>query len=343
MKTKYCINGLLAFVVALTLSCSKQNASKIKQLDNYLLYIEDVDGEGGIFSGNFGDIVAFNPVTSEKVLLTDDDYYDNHPSYSPSLKKVVFESKRINTDPHISGLTSDSDLFLLDIKSGKVSLINFNEFKSYKSELKFNKKQPCFDEQGVNLAFLTYNMQDVKKTNLFYYKKLKDSLVLLLDTLIDPLTYIFNNYDNKIFFTSKKKYTLGKSENYIGILDIQNRSVKKLLEESNKYFYLGDIKENKLLYLKLDISNFDDPRNYTINILDIESMRNKEILNSKNAGFREIMVPVFGKDDLIYFIANKSKIESKFDVDIYSLNLDSFNIKKITNDGHIKESLSFCN
>lgn len=318
-------------------ACS-ETPPTIENLQGCLLYIEDVDGSGGTTAGDFGDIIAFNPKTNTEFRITSDEYYDRNPTYSPSLNEILFESKRIGASK-VAGLTSKSDLFLIKLPNKNPQRVNIN---GPLINSKLNLYDPEFDNRSQNFAFLSHNTDNIKHTNLYYSS---DSLMirLLLDSLNGPLTYTFGETDGIIFFTSKEKYTIGTSKNYIGSVDIKTSQVDIVLPpREGNFYYLGDEVKDRLLFLSRDISDFDDLTNISINLFDLESHSSETISTSHQLGLIDIESPVFASDSIIYFIGNKAAKEGEFDDDIYSLNINSKVVKRITNNGHIKENLSFC-
>jgi hypothetical protein len=47
-----------------------------------LIYVEDLDGKGGLGAFNFGDLVILDPKSGARYVLTNDRFFDDHPSWS---------------------------------------------------------------------------------------------------------------------------------------------------------------------------------------------------------------------------------------------------------------------
>ena len=331
---------LILFIILLLMlfnGCSKEEPLP-HNLKGFLIYIEDIDGKGGTTSGNFGDIVAYDIIKNKEYIITNDNYYNEHPTYSSKENTILFESKRVDAND-IAGLTAKTDLFLLKLNKKEPVIINFKDLSTMKTGKNYDLYQPVFDKSGNNFAFLTLSPSSIKFSNLFYFNSRNGTISLINDTLIEPLTYTFGENGSIIYFTSETKFKIGSSPNYIGSIDIKTLKEKIILpSKSNDYYYLGDELNNKLLYLKEDIKE-----NYiSINIFDLTSSKTRVLSDLQKLGLTAIKSPVFGSDSTIYFIGNKSKSEDNFDEDIYCFNIDNSSIIKVTNNGYIKESLSCC-
>jgi len=336
LRIAYIVNFI--FSIFLFNGCSSKEPIPLN-LHGNILYIEDVDGSGGTTAGNFGDIMTFDLKNGKQFRITDDNYYDEHPTYSPRLNKILFESKRIGASK-IAGLTSKTNLFYFSLNKKVPELINFKGSNDISDRKKINFHTPQFDKEGNNFAFISLNPIGFRNA-LFYYKINEDSLRILTDSLISPLTYTFGN--NKIYFTSKIEDKFGLLPNSINSIDIETTEVKVIVpSRKTEYFYLGDESNEKLLYLDNYIGNFNDLTNYSINIFHLKTKKNEILTTSRKLGLIEIKTPVFSSDSTIYYIGNKAKRVGEFDEDIYEMNINTKKVKRITYNGHIKESLSFC-
>jgi hypothetical protein len=113
---------ILTLILFLIVSCNKK-FDEIIEIDGKLLLVEDLDGEGGILDGDFGDIVVFDIDSVKRYEITDDDYYDRYPTYSKTMNSIVFEAKKIGVHS-ITGLTSDSNIFSLNLKTKVIEQID---------------------------------------------------------------------------------------------------------------------------------------------------------------------------------------------------------------------------
>ena len=334
---------ILSIVIITIMGCFKSDTQKPHHLVNCLLFIEDLDGNGGTLSGNFGDIVSIDLRTNKRYELTNDSYYDEHPSYTRTADKVLLESKRVNAN-NSGGLTNKSDLFYLELRELNIQKINISRANSHSEFNKYDVYYPYFDKIGKNFAFLMSNgLVGAGDTKMYYYDSKADSAYIINDTLKGPITYLFSDDDRNIYLTTDVKKSFSITPNEIDEINISNQEIKKIIsQDSHYYYYLGDELNDNLLYLKSDISNLDDLTNISINIFNLKTRINEGITNSSNLGMIDIKPPVFASDSIIYFIGNKAKKEGEFDEDIYQLNIKTKVIKKITNNGNIKESLYYC-
>lgn len=121
-----------------------------------LLFIEDVDGRGGLMSFNFGDIMIFDPQTRTKTRLTRDKYFDYHPYWSSDGQKIIFESKRIDSNRDgIYDLSDERHLFILDIASGRIEQFDRDFEHRYEGVLGRQNSKPAWSPQSNKLAFVT--------------------------------------------------------------------------------------------------------------------------------------------------------------------------------------------
>lgn len=121
-----------------------------------LLFIENVDGSLGIRSFNFGDIMIFDPETRTKIRLTRDKYFDYHPYWSSDGQKIIFESKRIDSNRDgIYDLSDERHLFILDIASGRIEQFDRDFERRYEGVLGRENSKPAWSPKSNKLAFVT--------------------------------------------------------------------------------------------------------------------------------------------------------------------------------------------
>jgi len=312
-------------------------------LDGMLLYLEDLDGTGGNASGNFSDIVAFDPVSQKQYILTSDAYYDDYPTYSAKTRKVYFESKREDYHPAV-GLTAKSHIYELDLTTKKILLVDNEKFRKILLLKDWQElTQPLISHNGIKLLFSyfgnTLNRINYKLT--LYYLKL-DSILVVDRIIYFPSRYIFSKNDSIIVFDSQTSGKIKNRTDYIALYNIHTKEKKILIMEKDKEKELGDYKYGKIVFTSKRWD--EDVSNAVIFVYDISKKENIRIAGVKELGFREIKFPVFKNENSIYFIGSKeSKKPDTFDEDIYLLNLQTKEMKQITFTHNIKDNLRHYN
>lgn len=122
----------------------------------------------------------------------------------------------------------------------------------------------------------------------------------------------------------------------VGSINIEKKANYILLSEKLQQYTLGDLKDNKLLYLK----RAENEKYNTIYSYDLIEKKESAIISLQDK-FQEIKSPVFDNSGGIYFIGNKAKEESEFNEDIYYYNTETKQLRQITFSSNIKEGLTF--
>jgi Tol biopolymer transport system component len=125
-----------------------------------MVFIEDCDGEGGLLDHSFGDIIILDSVSKQKIRITHDGFYDNHPSWSPDGQRIVFESIRMDT-PGTTGryrtidLSDPRHLFILNIKTGQMTQLDRDFAKRFGSQVGIQNEMPAWSPASNQIAFVT--------------------------------------------------------------------------------------------------------------------------------------------------------------------------------------------
>ena len=336
------IRFLLIFVLSISLfqKCKPQTEIP-SSLDGMLLCIEDLDGIGGSSSGNFSDIVAYDPISNKQYILTSDVYYDDYPTYSSKTKKVYFESKRENYHPAV-GLTATSHIYMLDLLTKKISLLDDMNLRKIFSLKNWEELEtPVISHQG-NILLFQYNWGDYKNNydRLILLNIQNYSYEYLFDSLSFSFRYVFSENDSDIVFDSQTNAKLKNRTKYIGLLNITTKKKKILVIEKNIENELGDYKFNKIVFTSKKWNQ--EPNQASLFIYNISTDKKHRIASVSELGFREIKYPVFKDETSIYFIGSKdSPNPDTFDEDIYLLNIKTKEMKQITFTHNIKDNLRY--
>jgi len=324
-------------VFTLHSSCNT-NSQVITDLDGKLLMVEDMDGQGGMLDGNFGDIVVYDIITGARYQLTDDAYYDRHPAYSKTMKSIMFEAKKIGAY-NITGLTSQSNIFSLNIKTKEIRQIDDKQLKTrFPSLVNKSNYHPVLNNAGDKILFENDSDRGIFYTRFLLYEISEDSVSLVSDSLIMALDFNWSSEDESIIYTGENTYNIKEKRNFIGMVNVGTGEKKILVNLDNSYKRLGDCYKNRLLYVN---KNFDGPDETSIIILDLGNLENEEIVKLDEFKFDEIRDPVFYDETKIFFIGSNFVSKNKFDEDVYLFDISTKELKQITFTKNIKDNLSY--
>lgn len=322
---------LFVFYLIIFSSCSKGQEEIPDNLSGWLLFIEDLDGEGGLGNWNFGDVVLFNPEIKEKYILTNDRYFDIEPTYSKKYNIIIFNSLRDNQT--YTGIGKGKKLFQYNIKNKKI--------EEFRTKYKFHKIEdfidgPKFNENGDKI--IIYKHPDT----LLIYDFTKDTLKIAIDDYSTiAKSYAWKDDENILlnpsFYNKEKK----NNESIIGMLNLVTGERERLIE-SNGYFHeVFDYMDNKIVIKKNEL---DDPFTGYIIIYDIENEKEILKIDPRDYGFYWITEAVFSKDgNGLYLNAEKEiaiKTGEDMEGDIYYYEIKTGEITNITNDGHLRKYMS---
>lgn len=227
----------LLLLSLVTLSCSK--VSKLPESFspiNKLVFIEDIDGRGGLYDGNFGDIVIFDPVTKQKYIITDDEYFNMNTKWAFSGRSIVFDSKRgYDYDPLVA-LSNSSHLFRIDLRTRNLLQLDLPVYKKKKKDEEVDNRCPVLDSSNTLMAFASYN-EVPGKMDLILYSFTKHSFDTLMRN-IEDLNDIHWDGDN-IAFT----YDQGKDRGRGMVIINRKTKEKRKLEKIDWNIDIGDFKK----------------------------------------------------------------------------------------------------
>lgn len=313
-------------------SCLEKNQSQVKSLNKKLLYIQDVNSDEGIYSGNFGDIVAFDPSTNENFILTNDKFFDVYPTFSPNLGIIIFESLRKHQT--LSGLSSESNLFSLNIKDGVI-----DQFDTLSALRECNSSQeytymPVFNNEGNKLIFNKSNSLNVKQKVIYLYDFDLNKVKILNDSLISPFSFVWSIDDLKIYFSAENKKSITNTSNFIGVINTVTNEVNLILTKDGLNLTIGDAFDGFIVYTALNI--FENTQE--LRIYDLTSNKDKVVLPVESLGMKEIRNPQFYNKTTIFFIGQST---NEYAVNIYKYDYVNKELSQITNDGREKYHLTY--
>jgi Tol biopolymer transport system component len=326
---------LSLFIILVTVNTSCQETTKLPdRFTNSLLYVESKDEEG-IGAGGFSEIVVFDLNTNTIYHLTNDSYYDRYPSYSSLTNTVTFESKRFS-DPDIVGLTADSKIFTFNLTDK--SLKSLDLYKGPGENGLDQQFLPILSNDGSKICYTQYVGNLPQPYYLFIYDFRNDSVDLLQKDLRMPIRYIWSEQDNRIVYSVFGKRLMKNKDEDIYMIDVLEKSSQQVIKKDSTQNTIGDIKQNKILYVSRNSSYASD---HYIKILDVSTRNELFSSNMHEFGFKEIKSPVFEGNDIIYFIGNPTQFEGATGDDIYRMNLLTKKIERVSYTELMKVDLSF--
>ena len=330
------VMAMFFLVIVVFTNCSSQTHIPDK-ISGMLLYIEDLNGDGGSMDGDFSDIVAFDIDKKQRYILTNDSYYDDFPTYSKSSNRIYFESKRENYIP-VLGMSSKSGIYYLDLTKKTIKSFSKEEKDNLgKNISRIELSDPSISFTGNKLLFLADTVNDSINHQLLMYDYPSKKYQLLNDTLFRSYKFIWDESETQIAFQGQDEEMMSIT-NHISILDIKTKDVKNIIHIQGMKNNLGDFKYGKLLYISETADNNDESNIY---ILNTKVDEKKEIGSVQEMGFEEIKAPVFKDEYTIFFIGCKDVGKDDFYEDIYEMNLTTKEITQITFTNNEKKRLKY--
>jgi hypothetical protein len=216
---------ILPMLLALTIiSCS--NKEELKKLDNNhpkVIYIEEHSKGGGVYGGEFGDVVVIDLKTKEKIKVTDDDYIDESPCFSPNGKYIAFFTSRGGRylSRQIQRLGAPHELCIFNIKTQKYRVIDINrKFKNTLDSDQFSKLKYSPDSRSLYFSGVT--------PYIYKYMLPEDSLTVvhkLADSMDVEKILFLPGQNNLLIYSISSNYSVGKIEQF----DKNEKLVKKTI------------------------------------------------------------------------------------------------------------------
>jgi dipeptidyl aminopeptidase/acylaminoacyl peptidase len=293
-----------------------------------LLFVEDLDGKGGLWAPNFGELVIFDPTEKQKHILTRDSFYDASPNWMRNGRVILFESKRAENINRTRSLGYPSHLFVLDLTTMEISQFDEDYWRIFLGEIE--------EDVGIQSPSLSSDNKvafSMWKGNLAYYQVDVDSIYQIIDDIYALGNIKWSEDNQKIIFTFGDE---NMSKRSISIVDIETKE-RKTIGKDKWYFSLGDMQDGYLLYCGYELKDNPD---WILFIFDERSGESEEIYRFEN----HIDYPVFASNEMIYFVGVSGEPGPGYiNEDLFSLNLNTNEIKQLTTDGHQKMDLSVFN
>ena len=273
--------------------------------------------------GNFPDLVAFNPQTEERFVLTRETLYNVHPSWVAGGDSIIFESKREQDHG------APSHLYVLNTRNSRITPL----------------------QEGMNLdrmsgGHIQYRRPAVNnQTNSVYYYGLDCKCLLSIgihDKSVDTVGVTAETASN-IFWSNDSQYLVVQDRIGSGmrrhvvftVYKFGNYTPELLMNKENWNFHPGDLYEGKLIYTthKGEAGSIVYLKTH-----DMRTGEEKEIgsYDRSTTELRNFISPVFKDEHNIYYL----KETSSNIYEIFEKHIESGQIRQITNDNKLKTSLT---
>lgn len=302
---------------------------------NKLIFVEDRDGKGGLYSFSFGDIVALDIVALEKVALTEDRFFDVTPTIPENGRIVFFESKR-SAKKYSLGLSAPSAIYSLEFSKNLIQEFRFEsqgEFSSYLSHFNGTCRSPAVSSDGKMIAFLVNGKLATDVVVICELSSLR--IRNILDGLYDVRDLIWSRDGLHILFSFSTGKDINDHSRGIKVLNAEDLSTLVELKREGWFMQVGDMKDREIVYNAFDLALSHGPEFlYTYKVAE---PREDTVFSSEQMS---ISYPVFGDKNNIYFVAVADRTGSQ-ETDIYELILLTGELRKLTSDGNQKAFLRF--
>jgi Tol biopolymer transport system component len=194
--------------------------------------------------GRFGDLVALDPRTGERHILTRDDYYDDHPSWGPEGRYILFASKR-HQNPLTRDMGAPDHIYRLDLSTGRIRIWGrglTERFEAVADEM----GKPAVSPSGSKVAFATYPDTSTPWGRIVIYDQVRDSVRVVADsvTLADRITW---SADGRYLAFSAVPYGMAIQNYALFVVDLQSGKVTLMKKDEHRYT-LGDLYGGRMLY-----------------------------------------------------------------------------------------------
>lgn len=217
-----------------------------------LLFVEDLDGQGGLSAGRFGDLVLLNPETGARHVLTRDNHYDDHPSWGPEGRYILFASKR-QQNPRTRDMGAPSHIHRLDLTSGEIRLWGkelADRFEIVGSVM----EKPAVSPSGNLIGFATYPDAGSSSGRVVIYDRQQDRVRVVADSVffIDRLTW--SEDEQHLGFSAVPQ---GKAiQDYaLFVIDVETGNPSLIVKEDAAMCRLGDLHRGRMLYERMPLTS----------------------------------------------------------------------------------------
>jgi len=280
-----------------------------------LLFVEDLDGRGGMMDGDFGDLVTLNPKTGDRNVLTRDDHYDTHPSWGPEGRYILFESKR-GQNRYTRDMGALSHIYRLDLADG--------EIRRWRPDLadRFpvvgeETSRPAVSSTGTRVAFATPHSSGSPWDRIVVYDRERDSLRVVADSVTITRRLMWSEDERYLGFSAAPR---GMAIQHSALLLVDVHTGKRFShgEEKNRQYTIDDIYNDRIIYKTGPINN----KKYKILESSYPVLSDQKQVYQYIGGQEVFRHSVYASPDSIYVLARESKEDgasSEVDVCVQAL------------------------
>lgn len=274
---------LLLTILFTNLSCTQNKIETTNFINSKLLavFVEAKNKRDGLSSGSFGDVVLMDLKSKERIMITDDRFYDLNPHFSPNGEYILFQSNRIGEQLYldIKGIGGPFDIFIYDIEKQKLSQLDIPYQTERPKEYRETIREIGWMPDGKNVFFKILN-------NEIYLYNIESKTTSLLKKIIEfPRIENLSVSVNNVFVFSFRQTLDNLDNSGLAIYNIATDSVIVFENYSNTFgpwnkigdelLYWGD---NRIVYL------YNYPKNEKTNLFRMKDKMDiyKNIFQNKD-------------------------------------------------------------
>jgi len=300
--------------------------------DGKAVYIEDIDGGEGLMDFDFGEIVIIDLETGNRLQVTKDKSFDTHPYWSSDGMRIVFESKRLKSDNPILGLSRESHIYTVDIRSGKIVQLDKGFNERFATVIGKESYTPAWCPTNIDLFAFVTKIEN-RGFKVILYNKASDSVEDLTEAgkIGQPHSLRWSN-DGKYLALD-----VGIPSR-VGIIDVATKEIVVLPNQGVADYLESWDCNSESLVCETFVSETENMvwRFFWAREQNIEKLSSsvyEEFYSLGNAHFLD--------EETVVFIGEPRKSPNK--LDIYKLNMRTLETTLLTTDGHEKADLIvFC-
>jgi len=210
-----------------------------------LLFVEDLDGRGGMMAGDFGDLVTMNPKTGERHVLTRDDHYDTHPSWGPEGRYILFESKR-GQNRYTRDMGASSHIYRVDLADGNIQRWR-QDLADRFPVVGEETARPAVSPTGTQVAFATSNSAGSVWQRIVVYDRERDSLRVVADSVMMTRRLTWSEDERYLGF-SAAPHGMAAQDAALFLIDLHRGQSPIIFREDKAQYLLADVNRGRLLY-----------------------------------------------------------------------------------------------
>jgi dipeptidyl aminopeptidase/acylaminoacyl peptidase len=298
-----------------------------------LVWIEDVDGTGGLFDYHFGDIVVYDITTGQRTRLTRDSYHDVHPSVAADGESVLFESVRI--DP--IGLSGESHIFEVTLQPYRLRQLSTSFGQTYERLIPndYSFSIPVAGSCHPWVAFRAFQADSYYK--LLVYDWAREHMEVLADSIHSPKKLRWSDDDSYLLYEYGQPVAPFIDRARVGIYDRETRQTFPLRDQGDPHLNLGGMVKDTLLLFGITLEGGRETRIY---LQDMQTGQRDTVTTFPEMRIYEME---YGAPPWAYLrVGNPPGPAGEYSgSEIYAFNLQTKELIQLTDDGRQKSDLYY--